>query len=86
MNLQGSQNNLFFALNHPLRCSIVEILMANGALRSTEISKVLNISLCRCVYHLDNLCELIKKDKNQRYQLSDKGIAAHKLLEYQRKK
>lgn len=86
MNLQGSQENLYFALNHPLRSSIVEILIANGALRSTEISNVLNISLGRCIYHLDNLCDLIKKDENQCYKLSDKGIAAHKLLVIQRKK
>ena len=86
MNLQVSQVNLFFALNHPLRCSIVEILMANGALKSTEISNVLNINLGRCVYHLDNLCDLIEKDENQCYQLSDKGIAAHKLLVNQRRK
>ncbi|MEJ2240809.1 MAG: helix-turn-helix domain-containing protein [Candidatus Bathyarchaeota archaeon] len=86
MNLQRSQGKLYFTLNHPLRSSIVEILMANGALRSTEISDVLNISLSRCVYHLDNLRDLIKKDENQCYQLNEKGIAAHKLFVGQRKK
>jgi predicted transcriptional regulator len=86
MNLQGIQGKLYFALNHPLRYSIIEILMANGALKSTEISDALNISLGRCVYHLDNLCDLIKKDEKQCYKLSEKGIRAHKLLLYQRRK
>ena len=82
----GNLGKLYFALNHPLRWSIVEILMANEALRSTEISNVLNISLGRCVYHLENLCDLIKKDENQCYQLSAKGMAAHKFRICQRRK
>lgn len=86
MNSQGSQGKLYFALNHPLRYSIIEILMANGALKSTEISDVLNISLGRCVYHLDNLSDFIKRDKKQCYKLSEKGIRAHKLFLYQRRK
>ncbi|MEJ2272629.1 MAG: hypothetical protein P8X91_09200 [Candidatus Bathyarchaeota archaeon] len=58
----------------------------NLQVSQVKISNVLNINLGRCVYHLDNLCDLIEKDENQCYQLSDKGIAAHKLLVNQRRK
>ena len=80
MNLKGNQGKLYFALKNPLRCCIVELLMANGALNSSELSNLLSINICRCVYHLDNLNDLIKKDKNQRYLLSDKGRTAYKFL------
>ena len=73
MNLKGSQGKLYFALKHPLRCCIVQLLMANGALNSSELSNLLSISIGRCIYHLENLNDLIKKDKKQRYLLSEKG-------------
>jgi predicted transcriptional regulator len=80
MNLKGSQGKFHFALKHPLRCCIVDLLRANGALNSSELSNLLSISLVRCVYHLDNLNFLIKKDKKQRYLLTNEGMRAHKLL------
>jgi len=80
MKLSGTQGNLIFALNHPIRRSIIEILNPNRALNSTELSSLLNISLCRCFYHLDNLTDLIKQDKKQRILLSEKGINAYNLL------
>ena len=84
MNLQGSQGKIIFALKHPLRCWIIELLKVNGALNSSELSNLLNISLSRCFYHLDNLTDLLKQDKKQRYILSEKGITAHKLLSHQK--
>lgn len=80
MNLKGSQGKFHFALKHPLRCCIVDLLRANGALNSSELSNLLSISLGRCVYHLDNLNDLIKKDKKQRYLLSEEGVRVYKLL------
>jgi len=63
MKLKGSQGELYFSLKHPLRCCILELLKANGALSSSELSNLLSVSLGRCIYHLDNLNDLIKKDK-----------------------
>ena len=80
MNLKGSKGKFYFALKHPLRCCILELLMANGALNSSELSDLLSVSIGRCVYHLDNLNDLIKKDKKQRYLLSEKGLKAYRLL------
>ncbi|KON34338.1 hypothetical protein AC477_00540 [miscellaneous Crenarchaeota group-1 archaeon SG8-32-1] len=80
MKLKGSQGELYFSLKHPLRCCILELLKANGALSSSELSNLLSVSLGRCIYHLDNLNDLIKKDKKQRYLLSGKGLTAYKLL------
>jgi len=80
MNLHENQGKFYFALKHPLRCCIVELLKANGALDSSELSSLLNINIGRCIYHLDNLTDLIKKDEKQRYLLSEKGLSAYKLL------
>ena len=80
MNLKGSQEKFHFVFKHPLRCFIVDLLRANGALNSSELSNLLSISLGRCVYHLDNLNDFIKKDKKQRYLLSEQGVRAHKFL------
>ncbi len=80
VNLQGSQGKIYFALMNPLRCWIIELLKARGALNSSDLASILNISLGRCYYHLDNLTDLVKQDKEQQYFLSDEGIKAHQLL------
>ncbi len=80
MNLQERKGKIYFALNNPLRCWIIELLKSNGALSSSDLSSLLHISLARCYYHLDNLTGLVKQDEEQRYFLSDEGIRAFQLL------
>ena len=80
MNLQKSQGKIYLALKNPLRCWIVELLKAYGALNLSELASLLNISLGRCYYHLDNLNGLILQNKEQRYFLSDEGIRAFQLI------
>ena len=80
VNLQEMQGNLYFALKNPLRCWIIELLKTHGALNLPDLASLLNVSLNRCYYHLDNLSGLVKQDKEQRYLLSDEGIKAFQLL------
>jgi len=80
MNLQETQGKMYFALSNPLRCWIIELLKSHRALSSSDLASILNISLGRCYYHLDNLTGLVKQDKEQRYFLSEEGIIAFQLL------
>ena len=80
MNLQETQGKMYFALSNPLRCWIIELLKSNRAISSSDLARILHISLGRCYYHLDNLTGLVKQDKEQRYFLSEEGIIAFQLL------
>jgi Mn-dependent DtxR family transcriptional regulator len=80
MSLQESQMKLCLALKNPLRCWMIELLKSHRALSSSDLANLLNISLGRCHYHLDNLTGLVKQDKEKRYFLSDEGIRAFQLL------
>ena len=71
---------IYFALNHPIRRWIIELLEACGTLSCSELKSILNISLGRLCYHLDNLMGLIEQDKNQQYILSRDGKRAYRLL------
>jgi len=80
MTLQENQLKMFLALKNPLRCWIIELLKSHRALSSSDLASLLNISLGRCYYHLDNLTGLVKQDKEKRYFLSEEGIKAFQLL------
>ena len=80
VNLQESQGKICFALNNPLRCWIIELLKSRRAISSSNLANLLHISLGRCYYHLENLMDLVKQDKEQRYILSEEGIRAFQLL------
>jgi predicted transcriptional regulator len=80
MTLQENQLKLCLALKNPLRCWIIELLKSHNALTPSDLANLLNISLGRCCYHLDNLTGLVKQDKEKRYFLSEEGIRAFQLL------
>ncbi|MGD9131060.1 MAG: helix-turn-helix domain-containing protein [Candidatus Bathyarchaeota archaeon] len=80
MTLQENQLKMFLALKSPLRCWIIELLKSHRALSSSELASLLNISLGRCCYHLDNLTGLVEQDKKKRYFLSEEGKEAFQLL------
>ena len=80
MNLQERQGKIYFALNNPIRCLIIEFLKSYGALSSSDLAGLLQISLSRCYYHLENLAGLVNQDNEQRYLLSKDGISAFQLL------
>lgn len=80
MTFQESQFNTYFALTNPIRGWIIELLKSNKALSSSELAKLLHISIGRCCYHLENLGDLVKQDNENHYFLSDKGLRAVQLL------
>ena len=80
MSLENSSQIIIFALNHPLRRWIIELLADHRTLYCTELKSILNISLGRLSYHLENLVGLVEKDENQRYILSREGKRAYRLL------
>lgn len=80
MSLENSSQIIIFALNHPLRRWIIELLEDRGTLNCAELKGLLNISLGRLCYHLDNLVGLVEQDRNQRYMLSGEGKRAYRLL------
>lgn len=80
MSLENSSQIIIFALNHPLRRWIIELLADHRTLNCTELKGLLNISPGRLSYHLENLVGLVEQDKNQRYMLSGKGKRAYRLL------
>ena len=69
-----------FVLNSPIRCWIIELLNSHNVLSSSDLANLLQISLTRCYYHLDNLGGLIQQDKQNRYSLTEEGIRAFQLL------
>lgn len=80
MTFYTKQLTLHVALKNPLRCWIIELLESNEVLTSSELAKLLHISLARCCYHLENLSGLVEQDKNSRYFLSNEGLKASEML------
>jgi hypothetical protein len=74
------RQKLYYALNHPIRREILELLQVRGSLSSSELKELLNIGPGKLYYHLENLGGLIEQDENQRYKLSEKGKEAYQLL------
>jgi hypothetical protein len=80
VSAKKSSEKICLALNHPLRRWIIELLEARGTLSGSELMSLLNISLGRLYFHLENLVRLIEKDENQQYMLSMEGKRAYQLL------
>ena len=78
--LLKSQEKISFTLNNSLRRWIIELLKSHKALSSSELANLLQISLTRCYYHLENLSDLVNQDKENRYFLSKRGIKAYELI------
>lgn len=68
------------AINNPLRRLIIDLLKSHRSLSSSDLAQILHISVTRCVYHLENLKDLVSQDNQNRYFLSDEGKKAYQLL------
>lgn len=75
-----NQIKTYLALNNPLRCLIIDLLKSHKCLTSSEIAEILHINLSKCIYHLQNLSDLVQQDKQNRYFLSNEGKKAFQLL------
>ena len=82
MTFHESQMNIYFALKNPIRSWMIQLLNSNKGYSSSDLAELLNISLSRCCYHLDNLSGLVKQDDENRYFLSIKGKKAFEILQH----
>lgn len=74
-------SKLHKVLQDPTRQKIVLTLLASSPLSYTEIMKKLQITNTgKLNYHLKKLNDILSKDANGAYQLTDKGRAAAELL------
>ncbi len=75
---EDTYSRIFAALKHPVRRRILSIL-SEEPLTYTELLNRLNVETGFLNYHLENLSELISKDVEGRYRLSEFGEAAQLL-------
>ena len=68
-----NQVKIYLSLHNPLRCLIIDLLKSHRCLTSSEIADMLHINLNKCIYHLQNLNDLVQKDNQNRYSLTNKG-------------
>jgi DNA-binding transcriptional ArsR family regulator len=72
---EDTYSSIFTALKHPIRRRILRML-GQSPVTYTDILNQLNIDNGLLNYHLDNIKELITKDKEGKYVLSEFGKAA----------
>jgi len=72
---EDTYSTIFTALKHPIRRRILRML-GQSPVTYTDILNQLNIDNGLLNYHLDNMKELITKDKEGKYVLSEFGKAA----------
>lgn len=75
---EDTYSRIFTALKHPVRRKILAILEEEH-LTYTELLNRLGVETGFLNYHLENLSELIAKDSEARYRLSEFGLAARSL-------
>ena len=75
---EDTYSRIFSALKHPVRRKILAILNEES-LTYTELLNRLGVETGFLNYHLENLSELISKDGEGRYRLSEFGAAAQLL-------
>jgi DNA-binding transcriptional ArsR family regulator len=75
---EDTYSRIFAALKHPVRRRILSILNEEP-LTYTELLNRLNVETGFLNYHLENLSELISKNEEGRYRLSEFGEAAQSL-------
>jgi DNA-binding transcriptional ArsR family regulator len=81
MDLEDDTYSIIFnALKHPIRRKILRMLNQSPS-PYTEILTTLSIENGLLNYHLDNMKELLTKDEEGRYKLSEFGRAAINLIE-----
>ncbi|MCS7364999.1 MAG: winged helix-turn-helix domain-containing protein, partial [archaeon GB-1867-035] len=70
---------MYQALGSSLRRRIIEFLGTRGKARVTEIKKALKVSTGSLYYNLELLRDLIDRDENKKYYLTEKGWIAYNL-------
>ena len=70
---------IFSSLKHPLRRKILRVLAA-GPKTFTEVLQQLGVDSAHFSYHLESLGDLIRKDEEGKYRLSNLGRAASSLM------
>jgi hypothetical protein len=76
---EDTYNIIFKAMQHPIRRRILRTI-SEAPSTYTEIQKTLNIDNGLLNYHLDSMKDLITKDEEERYTLSEFGKATVNLV------
>ncbi len=76
---KDAYSSIFLALKHPVRRRIL-MMLRDSPLAYTEILNKLKVETGFLNYHLEKLDQLIKKDKDGKYSLSELGEAALALI------
>ena len=76
---EDTYNTIFKAMQHPIRRRILRTL-SEAPSTYTEIQRTLNIDNGLLNYHLDNMRDLITKNEEEKYTLSEFGRATVNLV------
>jgi DNA-binding transcriptional ArsR family regulator len=76
---EDTYNIIFKAMQHPIRRRILRTL-SEAPSTYTEIQKTLNIDNGLLNYHLDNMRDLLTKNEEEKYTLSEFGRATVNLV------
>lgn len=71
---------MYQALGSSLRRRIIELLGTRGKAGVTEIKRALKVSTGSLYYNLELLRDLIDRDENKKYYLTEKGWIAYNLI------
>ena len=80
MSVGDTSTRVFHALKHGLRREILS-LVAEGPVSYTELLRSLDVKSGMLAYHLRNMAELLEKDDEGRYVLSELGKVALGIME-----
>jgi len=80
MMKQAEDRDFYRKLGSPIRRDIVKLLGEKGQMGATELNANVNVSAGRFYYHLDFLGDLVTRDKERRYLLSERGKLAYQML------
>jgi len=77
---EEEDRDFYRKLGSPIRREIVRLLGERGQMGATELNESVNISAGRFYYHLDFLGDLVTRDKNKKYVLTERGKLAYQML------
>jgi len=77
---QAEDRDFYRKLGSPIRREIVRLLGERGQMGATALNESVNVSAGRFYYHLDFLGDLVTRDKDRRYILSERGKLAYQML------
>jgi len=77
---QDIESSFYYALSHEIRRKIIKLIGDNEYTSFTNLKKELKVSTGTIYHHLDTLSELIEKQANKKYYLTELGIYAYNSL------